>query len=573
MYIESVKNRNSPPCILMRESYRENGKVKKRTVANITDWPPSLIAGLKVLLKGGGDNEFDIIRSLPHGHVAAVKATMEQIGLGKLLGTKACPERSLILALIAARILFPSSKLATTRELCAATATTTLGAEFELDDEVCVDAVYAAMDWLGQRQKRIERKLADRHLENGTMVLYDLTSSYMEGSKCPIAKRGHSRDGKVGKLQIEFGLLCDKNGCPVAVEVFAGNTADPNTVGAQIQKIREEFGLQTVVLVGDRGMLTQARIREELAPADGIEWISALRGPAIKKLVEQGHVDMSLFDQMDLASITSPEYPGERLIVCRNPFLADRRRKKREELLAATERKLDEIVTATQREQKRLQGEAEIGIRIGRVMDKYKVSKHFLFEITPTSFTYSRNEQRIAQESILDGLYVIRTSLEDTTKLSDDEAVTAYKSLSHVEDAFRCMKTVDLKVRPIYHYAENRVRTHVFICMLAYYVEWHMRKKLAPFLFEDEFKEEAQLERTSVVAPAKRSKSAKAKDAVRETPEGHPVHSFPTLLRDLGTITRNTIRPRIKGAGTFDKIAIPTESQAAILDRLEAKLL
>jgi transposase len=352
------------------------------------------------------------------------------------------------------------------------------------------------------------------------------------------------------------------------VEVFHGNTADPKTVGSQLTKLKKEFALDSVVLVGDRGMLTEARIREEVEPAEGVEWISALRGPAIQKLIEQGSIDASLFDEVDLARISSPDYPGERLIVCRNPFLADRRKHKRDELLKATERKLDEIKSATVRKRNPLRGKGKIGVRLGRILNKYKVGKHFSFDIDDTSFSYQRKTEKIAEEAALDGLYVVRTSIEDEEVLSDDQVVTNYKNLSKVEWAFRCLKTVDLKVRPIYHYDERRVRAHVFICMLAYYVEWHLRNSLAGFLFEDEFKQEAQEERPSVVAASRRSRQAIAKDSTKETVAGFAVHSLRTLLRDLGTITRNYIRPCVAGAGTYTKETTPTPHQQAILKRL-----
>ncbi len=576
MYIETVKNRNSPPCILMRESYRENGKVKKRTVANITHLPSAIIAGLKKMLNAGDgeftSGDFEIVRSLPHGHVLAVKSVMNTLGIAKLIASSPSSERDLILAMIAARILFPGSKLATSREFCSSTGSTTLGSEYGLDEIVSSDDLYAAMDWLLPRQGRIEKKLAAKHLDKGTMVLYDLTSSYVEGRCCNLAKRGHNRDGKEGKLQIEFGLLCNKEGCPVAVEVFEGNTADPMTVGAQVQKLRECFHLEKIVLVGDRGMLTEARIREELKPTAGIDWISALRGTAIKKLVDSGAVDRSLFDELDLARVTSPDYPGERLIVCRNPFLAERRARKRIELLTATEVKLDKIVRATARARKPLRGQDEIGIRVGKIINAHNVGKHFILEINDTSFAYRRNDEKISEESALDGLYVIRTSITDPEILSDEDAVSSYKSLTNVEAAFRCLKTVDLKVRPIYHYLDERVKAHILICMLAYYVEWHMRGTLKEFLFHDEFKQEAQKDRSSVVAPAKRSEAAKAKDASKLTTNGNPVHSFATMLRDLSTIVRSEIQPNVKGAGTYAKITRPTPLQEKILRSLDVKL-
>ena len=465
MYIESVPNRSSPPAILLRESYREAGKVKKRTLANLSSWSPALIEGLRTLLKGGTavrrlDDAFDIVRSLPHGHVAAVLGTLRKIGLETLIDPKPSSRRNQVLAMIVARILEPASKLATARELAEATAVSTLGET--LDPGLDEDDLYTAMDWLLERQERIERGLAKRHLGEGCLVLYDLTSVWMEGRSCPLARRGHSRDGKQGKLQIEFGLLCDRDGCPVSVEVFPGNTADPATLASQIATLRERFSLSRVVLVGDRGMLTEARIREEVKPA-GLDWISALRGPAIRSLVEAGDVEMSLFDERDLVEITSDAYPGERLMVCRNPLLAEDRARKRQELLEATEAVLEPIAAATRREKRRLKGREKIGERVGKVIGKYKMAKHVTWSIDDDgAFTYQRDEASISAEARLDGLYVIRTSLP-ASKLDGPGTVRAYKRLSSVERAFRSLKTVDLKVRPVYHRTEPRVRAHVFL--------------------------------------------------------------------------------------------------------------
>ena len=563
MYIESVPNRSSPPAILLRESYREGGKVKKRTLANLSSWSPALIEGFRTLLKGGTavqrlDDAFDIVRSLPHGHVAAVLGTLRKLGLEKLIDPKPSSRRNQVLAMIVARILEPASKLATARGLVEATAVSTLGEI--LDPGLDEDDLYGAMDWLLERQERIERGLAKRHLDEGCLVLYDLTSVWMEGRACPLAKRGHSRDGKRGKLQIEFGLLCDRDGCPVSVEVFPGNTADPATVGSQIATLRERFSLSKVVLVGDRGMLTEARIREEVKPA-GLDWISALRGPAIRSLVEAGDVEMSLFDERDLVEITSDAYPGERLMVCRNPLLAEDRARKRQELLEATEAVLEAIAAATRREKRRLKGREKIGERVGKVIGKYKMAKHLTWTIDDDGvFTYQRDDASIAAEARLDGLYVIRTSLP-ASELDGPGAVRAYKRLSSVERAFRSLKTVDLKVRPIYHRTEPRVRAHVFLCMLAYYVEWHMRQKLKPMLFDDEDAEGAEARRPSVVAPAKVSMSARAKAAAKTTTDGDPVHSLRTLIDDLATITRNTVAPHIPGTEPFQVTTRPTPLQ------------
>ncbi len=575
MYIESVPNRNSPPAVLLRESYRLNGKVKKRTLANLSKWPPALIEGLRVLLKGGAavarlQEAFDIERSRPHGAVAAVLGTLKRLRLQRLIARQRSPERDRAVAMIVARVLQPGSKLATARGLAEATATDTLAETLGLGrlDE---DDLYAAMDWLLGRQDRIERALAKRHLEEGALVLYDLTSAYLEGRRCPLAKRGHSRDGKRGKLQIEFGLLCDAEGRPVAVEVFPGNTADPMTVGAQIEKLRERFGLSKVVLVGDRGMLTEARIREEVKPA-GLDWIGALRGPAIRKLVESGAVQLSLFDERDLVEVRSDAYPGERLMVCRNPLLAAERARKRAELLDATEKLLAPIAAATRRKKRRLEGEDKIGERVGKVIGQYKVAKHFEWSIDENGFFgYARNAESIAAEAALDGLYVIRTSLAEA-ELDAQATVRAYKRLSAVERAFRSLKSVDLKVRPVFHRTEQRVRAHVLLCMLAYYVEWHMRERLAPLLFDDQDPAAAEAARASVVAPARVSESAQRKAARKRTDDGRPVHSFRTLLRDLATVTQNRVVPRLPGAQPFDLLARPTELQREAFRLLGVRL-
>ena len=575
MYIEAVPNRSSPPAVLLRESYRDGGKVRKRTLANLSGWPPALVESFRVLLKGGTavaslDEAFAITRSLPHGHVAAVLGTIRKLRLDRLLDPEPSPERERVLAMIAARILDPGSKLATARGLEAATARDTLAAELALG-ALDADDLYAAMDWLLARQGRIERRLAKRHLRDGTLVLYDLTSVWMEGRACPLARRGHARDGKRGKLQIVFGLLCDRAGCPVAVEVCAGNTADPATVGAQIEKLRARFGLSKVVLVGDRGMLTEARIREDVKPA-GLDWISALRGPAIRSLVDAGAVQLSLFDERDLVEVQSDAYPGERLVVCRNPLLADERARKREALLAATEEVLEPIAAATRRAKRRLKGAAKIGERVGKVIGKYKMAKHFEWSIDGDGgLVYRRRAAAIAAEAALDGLYVIRTSLSEA-ELDASGTVRAYKLLSTVEQAFRSLKTVDLKVRPVFHRTADRVRAHVLVCMLAYYVEWHMRQQLRPMLFDDEEPEAAEARRASVVVPARRSDSAVYKARNRRTAGGDPVHSFRTLLRDLATVCRNTVAPQVPGAEPFDVVTRPTPLQQKAFRLLGVRL-
>ena len=563
MYVETVPNRNSPPAILLREGWREGGKVRKRTLANLSKWPPAKVDALRRVLKNeplvGREEAFDIVRSRPHGHVAAVLGTLRKLRLERLVAPQRSPERDRAVAMIVARVLEPGSKLAAARNLAAATAGDSLADALGLG-AVDEDDLYAAMDWLLERQDRIERTLARRHLEAGALVLYDLTSVYLEGRKCPLARRGHSRDGKKGKLQIEFGLLCDAEGRPVAVEVFPGNAADPTTVGVRIDKLRTRFGLAKVVLVGDRGMLTEARIRAEVKPA-GLDWISALRGPAIRKLVESGAVQLSLFDETDLVTVRTDAYPGERLMVCRNPLLADERARKRAELLDATEKLLEPIAAATRRKQRRLKGADKIGARVGKVVGKFRMAKHFEWDIDDNgAFGYRRNAASIAAEAALDGLYVIRTSLSETV-LDDHGAVRAYKRLSAVERAFRSLKSVDLKVRPVFHRTPERVRAHVLLCMLAYYVEWHMRRQLAPLLFDDEDPAGAEARRTSVVAPARVSDSARRKALTKRTDDGQPVHSFRSLLRDLATITKNRVAPRLPGAEPFDVIARPTELQ------------
>ena len=536
--------------------------------------PPALIEGLRTLLRGGTavadlGSAFDIERSLPHGHVAAVLGTLRKLRLDRTIAGIASPERARVLALIAARILDPGSKLATARGLAEETARDSLAVTLGLGD-IDEDDLYAAMDWLLERQDAIERRLAKRHLKDGALVLYDLTSVYLEGRRCPLAKRGYSRDGKRGKLQIEFGLLCNREGCPVAVEVFDGNTSDPATVGAQVDKLRNRFGLSRVVLVGDRGMLTEARIREDVRPA-GLDWISALRSSAIRELVVSGAVQMSLFDETDLIEIQSPDYPGERLMVCRNPLLADERARKREDLLKATEAVLDPIVAATARDKRRLKGRDKIGLRVGKVVGKYKMAKHFELDIEEDSFGYRRKGESIAAEAALDGLYIVRTSLP-ATELDAEGTVRAYKSLSAVERAFRSLKTVDLKVRPIYHHAAGRVRAHVFLCMLAYYVEWHMRERLKPLLFDDDDAAAAAAARSSIVAPAEVSPSATDKARRKRTAAGWPVHSFRTLLDDLATIARNRVAARLPGAEPFEVVTRPTALQREALKLLGVRL-
>ena len=571
MYIEKVPNRNSPPAILLREGWRDGDKTRKRTLANLSSWPEHKVEMLRRLLRGetlvSVGEGFQIIRSLPHGHVAAVLGTIGKLGLDKLIYSKSHAQRQLVLAIIMARIIEPSSKLATARGFGEQTASSSLGQALGIQtaDE---DDLYEAMDWLLKRQAAIEKKLAQRHMAEATLVLYDVSSTYFEGRSCPLAQFGHNRDGQKGKLQIVFGLLCNQQGCPVAVEVFEGNQGDPKTLAKQIEKVRERFGLKRVVFVGDRGMLTGARIAEELKPVEGLDWITALRAPSIRSLVQQGVLQPTLFDEMDLAEISSPEYPGERLIVCRNPFLAEERQRKREELLQATEQELDKVVKATLRDKRKLKGADKIGLRVGSVLNRYKVGKHFRVEIAEDSLRYERDEQKIGQEAALDGIYVIRTSVPDQI-LNAQETVRAYKGLSAVERAFRSMKTVDLKVRPIHHHLAKRVRAHVFLCMLAYYVEWHMRQALAPILFDDDDKPEGEALRESIVAPAQRSQKALRKAQTKRTEEGFPVHSFQSLLRDLGTITKNKV---MMVGEIVEQVTTPTAVQQRAFDLLRIRL-
>jgi hypothetical protein len=570
MYIEAVPNRNSPPAILLRESYREGGKVRKRTLCNLSDWSPAHIEGLRGVLKGGTvipaeQDAFTVTRSLPHGHVAAALGTARKIGLDRRLGPDGNRCRDLVLALLIGRILDPVSKLAAARTLSPDTASSSLGEALGLGD-VADDQLYAALDWLLARQAAIETALARRHLQNGTLVLYDVSSSYLEGRCCPLASRGYSRDGKRGSLQIVYGLLCAPDGCPVAIEVFEGNTADPMTLAPQIDKLKQRFGLEHVVLVGDRGLITEARISADIKSA-GLDWITALRGPAIKELLNSGAIQLTLFDTRAMASITSPDFPGERLVVCRNPELAAERAHKREELLTATETDLAAIKARVERKRKPLRGTAEIALAVGEVFNTHKMRKHFDLTITDDAFNFVRKSAEIAAEAVTDGLYVVRTSLPEAT-LGDADTVRSYKSLARVERAFRCIKTVDLNVRPVYHWLEGRVRAHVFLCMLAYYLEWHMRQRLAPMLFDDTDPDEAEALRRSVVAQAQPSKAAIKKQTTGMTPDGLPVHSLRTLLADLATLARNTIITAINPNYPLTVVTRPTPIQQKAFDLL-----
>jgi len=573
MYVVDIPNRNSRPATLLRESYRKEGKVKNRTLANLSDWPRQKVEALKAVLKGATANAvplseaFDVVRSLPFGNVAATLGTVRRLGVDAILASRRSRKRDLCVAMIVQRLLCPRSKLALARSLGEQTASSSLAEVLGLSS-VDEDELYEAMDWLLARQERIEATLAKRHLAEGTLVLYDVSSTYFEGRCCPLARIGHSRDRRFDRPQIIFGLLTDAQGCPVAIEVFDGNTGDPRTVLPQVKKLRERFGLERVVLVGDRGMITSARIEEDLKTVPGLKWITALRGPAIRKLVEAGALDVSLFDERDLAEISSPDYPGERLIVCCNPLLATDRKRKREELLRATEKELEKIAAATRRSRIRLRGKDRIGLRVGRVLGRFKMGKHFQLTITEDHFAYQRNQTTIEEEAALDGIYVIRTSVTNQM-LSAEDTVLSYKRLAQVERAFRSIKSVDLKVRPIHHHLADRVRSHVFICMLAYYVEWHMRLALALMLFDDDDKTAAAHRRRSAVAKAQRSEKAERKARHKLTADGMPVHSFQTLLADLATLAMNRVQPKDGSAAAFEILTTPTPLQQRAFDLLE----
>lgn len=546
MYVERVPNRNSPPAILLRESYRAGDKIKKRTLANLSEWPAAKIDALRRVLRDEAvapSNAAALImqRSLPHGHVAAALGTMRKLGIDRLLSQGGRqPERAVALctAMIVARLLDPASKLATGRLLDAETATSSLGEVLALE-AVDEQELYGALDWLVEQQPRLEQGLARRHLKNGMLVLYDVSSTYFEGRTCELARFGYNRDGKKGKLQIVFGLLCSAQGCPVAIEVFEGNVGDPRTLPSQIAKLKDRFGLTRVVLVGDRGMITEARLEQVIKPA-GLDFITALRAPAIRQLVASGALQLSLFDDRDLAEISSPDYPGERLVVCRNPLLADERARKRRDLLDATEKKLRDIQNRVRRDRNPLRGADAIGIAVGKHIDRHKMAKHFDITITDNDLVFARKTASISAEEALDGIYVVRTCVE-AEALDSDATVAAYKSLAHAERAFRSIKSVDLEIRPIHHRRADRVRAHVLLCMLAYHLEWHMRQALKPILFDDHDKPAAEAARRSIVAKASRSKAAMRKVATKRTEDGLPVHSFRSLLADLATFTRNTM--------------------------------
>jgi hypothetical protein len=570
MYVVKVPNRGSPPAILLRESYREAGKVKNRTLANLSSWPEAKVDALARVLKGqpppaaGLDGAFEITRSLPHGHVAAVLGTARQLGLDELIDPVPSRHRDLVAAMAVAQVIAPGSKLAIARGLRDATAASSLGEVLGLGscDE---DDLYAAMDYLQDRQDTIEDALAARHLAGGTLVLYDVSSAAFEGRTCPLGAIGHPKDGVRGRLQIVYGLLTSPEGIPVAIEVFAGNTGDPKTVTGQVAKVKDRFGITKVVLVGDRGMLTAARLREDVRPA-GLDWITALRAPQVKALVRDGDLQLTLFDVADLAEITSPDFPGERLVACKNPFLEAERARKREALLKATEADLEKIAAACARARAPLRGRDKIAVRADRVLNRRKVAKHFTVEITGDSLRYARDQDCIAAEAKLDGIYVLRTSVA-ASDLDSSDVVSSYKALAQVERAFRAFNT-DLDIRPIRHRTEDRVRAHVFLRMLSYYLSWHIQARLAPILFTDDDKPATRAGRPSPVAPAARSPRALAKAATKQTPGDLPVHSFATLLTDLGTICLNTIAPADPALPGFRLVTTPTAVQRQAFELL-----
>jgi hypothetical protein len=569
MYVVKVPNRASPPAVLLRESYREAGKVRNRTLANLSAWPEAKVDALSRVLKGQHpaavpEGAFEITRSLPHGHVAAVLGAARELGLEELIDPAWSRQRDLVTAMAVAQVTEPDSKLAIARGLRAETATSSLGEILHLGgcDE---DDLYEAMDWLAARQQRIEAALAARHLAGGTLVLYDVSSAAFEGRTCPLGAIGHPKDGVHGRLQIVYGLLTSKDGVPVAIEVFAGNTGDPKTVATQVSKVKDRFSITNVVLVGDRGMLTAARLREDVGPAQ-LDWITALRAPQVKALVRDGALQLSLFDTVDLAEISHPDYPGERLVACMNPFLQAERARKRESLLAATEADLDKITAACARARGPLRGKDKIALRADRVLRRRKVGKHFRIDIGEDRFSYARDPGSIAAEAKLDGIYVLRTSVH-AGGMDSSQVVSSYKALAQVERAFRGFNT-DLDIRPIRHRTETRVRAHVFLRMISYYITWHMQARLAPILFTDDDRATAQAARPSPVAPATRSPRAQAKAAAKRTPDDQPVHSFHTLLRDLATICLNQIQPADPDLPGFRLVTTPTPSQRQALDLL-----
>jgi transposase len=567
MYIDIVPNRKSPPAILLRESIRQGGKIIKRTLANLSSLTIEQAEAIRAVLKGKVmapvDEVFEVLRSRTHGAVQAIGSAMKRLRLATLLDRKPSPERDLVLAMIAARVLNPQSKLATARSW----EHSTLGEWFGVEDGT-EDELYAAMDWLLERQSVIEQRLARRHLSEGGRVLYDLSSSYFEGVCCPLAQRGYSRDGKKGKLQVNYGLLTDERGCPVSISVFEGNTSDPATLLPQVDRLQADFALQEVILVGDRGMISQKQVDALRERKDeGVQWITALKSGAIRKLLDAGAIQMDLFDERNLFEFTHADFPGERLVVCRNPQLAKLRTHKRRELLAATCEELQTVQRMVANG--RLKDKEKIGVRVGRVLNKYKMAKHVILHIESEQFAFEINEAQVLDEAALDGLYVIRTSLP-AEQLSDSDAVRHYKDLSQVESAFRTLKSDELQIRPIRHYSEKRVRAHLFLCMLAYYVQWHMSEAWRGLMFADE--DRRRRAERDPVAPATRSEAALEKIASKCLSDGSPAHSFRTLLNELATIVRNTCRRKNADAGeaTFQLDTMPTAKQREALRLIEA---
>jgi hypothetical protein len=564
MHIDVVPNRGARPAYLLRESYREGARVRKRTLANLSSLSDEQILAIRAVLRGEAlgpaAERFEAIASRAHGHVQAVRVAMQRLSLEGVLASRPVRQRDLVLAMVAARIVAPHTKLATTRWWH----TTTLAEEFGVA-AASEDDLYAAMDWLLRRQGAIHKKLAARHLRSGGLVLYDLSSSYFEGSTCPLAKLGYNRDGRKGLLQVNYGLLTDARGCPVAVSVHEGNVADSQTLMPEVKRIREDFGIGQLVMVGDRGMISHKAIKE-LRADDGIGWITALKSASIRALVEQGHLQLGLFDERNLLELRSPDYPGERLVACRNPELAKLRTHKREELLAATETNLQKIKARV--DAAKLTGADAIGLRVGRVLHQYKVAKHFELAIGERKFSFARKHERIAAEAALDGVYIIRTSVA-AAQMDAPDCVRNYKALANVERAFRSLKTIDLKVRPIHHRTADRVRAHIFLCMLAYYVEWHMREAWRELMFADTDTQARAVR--DPVAPAKRSKAALAKAARHTLEDGTPAHSFSTLLAELATLVRNTCRtPQAAAeAPTFEVLTTPNAKQRRAFDLLQ----
>ena len=564
MHVHIVPNRGSPPTVLLRESYREGNKVGKRTLANLSGLSAAQIEAIRAALRGEplqpAAQRFEATASRAHGHVQAVALTLRRLGFAALIASKPCAERDLVLAMVASRILAPHTKLATTRWWH----TTTLADDFAVAD-ADEDDLYEAMDWLLERQEAIQKKLAARHLSPGGMVLYDLSSSYFEGSCCPLGKFGYNRDGKRGLLQVNYGLLTDARGCPVAVSVYEGNVTDSKTLMPQIKRLREDFGIEHLVMVGDRGMISSKAI-EELRETEGIAWITALKSASIRVLIEQGQLQLGLFDDRNLIELISPDYPGERLVACRNPELARLRAHKREALLCATEGNLAKIKTQVQA--RKLKGSDKIGVRVGKLIDQYKMAKHFELTIDENAFSFTRKQEHIAAEAALDGIYIIRTSVS-AAQMDAPQCVRNYKSLANVERAFRSLKTIDLKVRPIHHRTADRVRAHIFLCMLSYYLEWHMREAWRELMFADE--DQLAKQQRDPVAPAVRSISAQQKTLSHALADGSPVHSFHTLIEDLATIVRNTCRTpnAAPDTQTFEVITTPNTKQQRALDLIE----